>query len=162
MPARCGSTRWRPWRVSTGRTAIVLECRPWPFEHGRSSSWVSSSAGLRSRTPGTRRLAPYDLSSSRRISIWKTPASSTWTCSSARSAVVVPGVWSCRTSRWTSAFISDDPKQLLATAGLKSNATPSLELTVIGLWGFLAGSDGYGVLVGISPKFHFMSVESPR
>ena len=50
-------------------------------------------------------------------------------------------------------FWSDDPHQLLATAGLHWNASASLELTVIGLWGFLAGSDRYGVLIGVSPKF---------
>ena len=51
-------------------------------------------------------------------------------------------------------FVSDDPHQLLATAGLKWAALPTLDLSLIGLWGFLAGSDRYGVLLGISPKFH--------
>jgi hypothetical protein len=51
-------------------------------------------------------------------------------------------------------FLSDDPDQLLATAGLKWSALPSLDLTVIGLLGFLDGSDRYGVLLGVSPKFH--------
>lgn len=50
-------------------------------------------------------------------------------------------------------FVSDDPHQLLATAGLKWAASPSLDLSVVGLWGFLAGSDRYGALLGISPKF---------
>jgi hypothetical protein len=49
-------------------------------------------------------------------------------------------------------FLSDDPDQLLATAGLKYSPSPMLDLTVVGLWGFLAGSDRYGVLVGVSPK----------
>jgi hypothetical protein len=49
-------------------------------------------------------------------------------------------------------FVSDDPHQLLATAGFKWTAVPWLELSVVGLWGFLAGSDRYGVLLGISPK----------
>jgi hypothetical protein len=52
--------------------------------------------------------------------------------------------WAC--------FLSSDPNQLLATAGLKWNAGPMLEVTLIGLWGFLAGSDRYGLLVGLSPK----------
>ena len=51
-------------------------------------------------------------------------------------------------------FLSDDPHQLLATAGCKWAARPWLELSVIGLWGFLAGSDRYGLLLGISPKVH--------
>jgi hypothetical protein len=27
-----------------------------------------------------------------------------------------------------------------------------LDLSVVGLWGFFAGSDRYGVLLGVSPK----------
>ena len=50
-------------------------------------------------------------------------------------------------------FVSDDPQQLLATAGLKWAASRSLDLSIVGLWGFLAGSDRYGALLGISPKF---------
>jgi hypothetical protein len=50
-------------------------------------------------------------------------------------------------------LFSDDPDQLLATAGLKWAALPSLDLTVVGMWGFLDGNDRYGVLLGISPKF---------
>jgi hypothetical protein len=41
---------------------------------------------------------------------------------------------------------------LLATAGLKWAASRSLDLSIVGLWGFLAGSDRYGALLGISPK----------
>jgi hypothetical protein len=51
-------------------------------------------------------------------------------------------------------FFSDDPEQLLATAGYKWTVLPWLELSVIGLWGFLAGSDRYGLLFGMSPKVH--------
>jgi hypothetical protein len=51
-------------------------------------------------------------------------------------------------------FVSDDPHQLMATAGFKWAATSNLDLSIIGLWGFLAGSDRYGVLLGISPKVH--------
>jgi hypothetical protein len=50
-------------------------------------------------------------------------------------------------------FFSDDPHQLLATAGFKWAASPALDLSVVGLWGFLAGNDRYGALLGISPKF---------
>jgi hypothetical protein len=49
-------------------------------------------------------------------------------------------------------FVSSDPSQLLATAGLKWAALSSLDLSLVGLWGFFAGSDRYGILVGISPK----------
>lgn len=51
------------------------------------------------------------------------------------------------------AFVSDDPGQLLATAGLTWSVTKTLDLSVVGLWGFLAGSDRYGALLGVSPKF---------
>ena len=54
------------------------------------------------------------------------------------------------------AFVSDDPGQLLATAGLTWSVTRSLDLSVVGLWGFLAGSDRYGALLGVSPKFRFL------
>lgn len=50
-------------------------------------------------------------------------------------------------------FFSDDPRQLLATLGPSWAATPNLDLTLIALWGFLEGSDRYGVLLGLSPKF---------
>jgi hypothetical protein len=32
--------------------------------------------------------------------------------------------------------------------------TSSLDLSLIALGGFFAGSDRYGLLLGISPKFH--------
>jgi hypothetical protein len=51
-------------------------------------------------------------------------------------------------------FLTHDPDQLLATAGLKWAALPSLDLSLTGLWGFLDGSDRYGLLLGVSPKFH--------
>jgi hypothetical protein len=51
-------------------------------------------------------------------------------------------------------FLSDDPQQLLATAGAKWAATPWLDVSLVGLWGFLAGSDRYGALLGFSPKLH--------
>jgi hypothetical protein len=49
-------------------------------------------------------------------------------------------------------FLTSDPHQLLATAGVTLSPSESLDLSVVGLWGFLAGSDRYGVLVGLSPK----------
>jgi hypothetical protein len=50
-------------------------------------------------------------------------------------------------------FVSSDPPQLLATAGVKFSPTESLDLSVVALVGFLEGSDRYGVLLGVSPKF---------
>jgi hypothetical protein len=51
-------------------------------------------------------------------------------------------------------FLSSDPNQLLATAGFTWTVVPALDLSIVGLWGFLAGSDRYGALLGVSPKFH--------
>jgi len=55
-------------------------------------------------------------------------------------------------------FLSDDPHQLLATAGVTWAAGQLLDVSLVGLWGFLAGSDRYGLLVGISPKVRLFSV----
>ena len=51
-------------------------------------------------------------------------------------------------------FVSSDPPQLLATAGITFAATESLDLSVVALAGFLEGSDRYGALLGVSPKLH--------
>ena len=60
------------------------------------------------------------------------------------------------------AFVSDDPGQLLATAGFTWSVTRSLDLSIVGLWGFLAGSDRYGALLGVSPKFRlFGTAKAP-
>jgi len=58
------------------------------------------------------------------------------------------------------AFVSDDPGQLLATAGFTWSVTKSLDLSIVGLWGFLAGSDRYGALLGVSPKFRLFGTPS--
>jgi hypothetical protein len=52
-------------------------------------------------------------------------------------------------------FVSADPDQLLATAGFAWSPVETLQLSVAGLWGFLAGNDRYGVLLGFSPKLRF-------
>jgi hypothetical protein len=49
-------------------------------------------------------------------------------------------------------FFSTDPAQLVATAGVTWSVTERLDLSVVGLGGFLNGGDRYGVLLGISPK----------
>jgi hypothetical protein len=49
-------------------------------------------------------------------------------------------------------FLSADPAQLLATSGLTWSVLPFVDLSVVGVWGVLNGSDRYGVLFGASPK----------
>jgi hypothetical protein len=51
-------------------------------------------------------------------------------------------------------FVSSDPAQLLATAGLTYAANDNLDLSLVALVGFLDGSDRYGALLGVSPKLH--------
>jgi hypothetical protein len=53
-------------------------------------------------------------------------------------------------------FVSSDPAQLLATAGLTFSANENLDLSLVALVGFLEGNDRYGALLGISPKLHFL------
>jgi len=50
-------------------------------------------------------------------------------------------------------FVSADADQLHATAGVTWAATDSLDLSMVGLMGFLSGGDRVGVLLGVSPKF---------
>jgi hypothetical protein len=50
-------------------------------------------------------------------------------------------------------YFSDDPHQLNATAGITWGVNDNLDLSVIGLVGFLPGGDRGGVLLGVSPKF---------
>jgi hypothetical protein len=49
-------------------------------------------------------------------------------------------------------FVSHDRDQLLATAGVTWSALENLDLSLLGLVGFLGGSDRYGVLLGVAPK----------
>jgi hypothetical protein len=58
----------------------------------------------------------------------------------------------------TAYFISPDPNQLHATTGITWSASPSLDLSVVGVFGFLAGDDRYGVLFGVSPKLRMFEV----
>ncbi len=53
-------------------------------------------------------------------------------------------------------FLSSDPAQLLATAGITYSVNDNLDLSLVGLVGFLDGSDRYGALIGVSPKIHFL------
>ncbi|HEY2900706.1 MAG TPA: hypothetical protein VGL59_09035 [Polyangia bacterium] len=58
-------------------------------------------------------------------------------------------------------FVSSDPNQLLMTAGLAWSPTPATQISLVGLVGFLEGSDRYGALVGISQKVGFFGAK-PR
>jgi hypothetical protein len=58
----------------------------------------------------------------------------------------------------TAYFISHDPNQLHATTGITWSATPNLDLSVVGVFGFLAGDDRYGILFGIEPKLRMFEV----
>jgi hypothetical protein len=50
-------------------------------------------------------------------------------------------------------FLSGDPNQLLATAGLAwTPIPPYTQISLVGLAGFLEGSDKYGVLLGLTQK----------
>src|SRR6185369_10954092 len=52
----------------------------------------------------------------------------------------------------TAYFVSPDPNQLHATTGITWSANPSLDISVVGVFGFLSGDDRYGMLFGIEPK----------
>jgi hypothetical protein len=49
-------------------------------------------------------------------------------------------------------YVSPDPDQLHVTAGLTWSPNDNLDLSVVGLVGFLPGGDRLGLLVGVSPK----------
>ena len=50
-------------------------------------------------------------------------------------------------------FVSSDPNQLLATAGLAwTPIPPYTQLSIVGVVGFLEGSDRYGALLGLTQK----------
>jgi hypothetical protein len=51
------------------------------------------------------------------------------------------------------AYVSPDPNQLTTTVGIAWRPSEDLELSVVGLYGWLSGGDRHGVLFGISPKF---------
>jgi len=53
-------------------------------------------------------------------------------------------------------FTSNDPDQLVSTAGIKWSPSDSLDLSLVGVLGYLDGNDRYGILFGISPKFRLL------
>jgi hypothetical protein len=58
----------------------------------------------------------------------------------------------------TAYFISPDPNQVHATTGITWSASPNLDLSVVGIVGFLAGDDRYGVLFGFEPKLRMFEL----
>ena len=50
-------------------------------------------------------------------------------------------------------FLSQDPDQLLTAAGVTWSISDTLDVSLTGLLGVLAGGDRYGILLGVSPKF---------
>jgi hypothetical protein len=66
------------------------------------------------------------------------------------------GRWSLTAELAGVLFISPDPRQLLATAGIVFAATETLDLSLTGLYGFFEGNDRYGALLGFSPKLRFL------
>jgi hypothetical protein len=61
--------------------------------------------------------------------------------------------WSVTAELAGAHFFSADSDQLNGTAGLTFAASEMLDLSLVGLVGFLKGGDRGGVLLGISPKF---------
>lgn len=53
-------------------------------------------------------------------------------------------------------FFSPDPHQLLTTAGLNYSPFSYLDLSAVALWGWLNGSDRYGLLLGVTPKLRWL------
>lgn len=62
------------------------------------------------------------------------------------------GTWSLLGEAAMAHYVSPDPDELTATLGAAFDPTSFLELSTIGLVGFLPGQDRIAVLFGISPK----------
>lgn len=56
-------------------------------------------------------------------------------------------------------FITDYPHQALSTAGFQYSPSKYLDLSIVALYGWLGGSDRYGLLFGVSPKLKLFSAE---
>jgi hypothetical protein len=61
--------------------------------------------------------------------------------------------WSLRGELGAVRFVSPHPDQIHATGGCALRVVPWLEVSVIGLVGFLPGGDRYGALLGVAPRF---------
>lgn len=67
--------------------------------------------------------------------------------------VTADGQWAFIGQIGAVTYSSPDPNQLTTTGGIAWRPRETLELSVVGLYGWLGGGDRYGVLFGISPKF---------
>jgi len=63
------------------------------------------------------------------------------------------GVWSLTGELGGVAFLSGEDHQGHATGGVTWSATPSLDLSLVGLLGLFGGGDRAGVLLGVTPRF---------
>ena len=59
-------------------------------------------------------------------------------------------------------FLTADPNQLHATAGITWTVNANLDLSVLGILGILPGDDRYGVLFGFEPKLHLFDAPPLR
>ena len=51
-------------------------------------------------------------------------------------------------------YLSSDPNQLTTSLGITWSPFDYLDLSVVGVYGWLRGGDQYGVLLGITPRVH--------
>jgi hypothetical protein len=63
------------------------------------------------------------------------------------------GDWALTSAVGAVRYFSPDQDQLTTTAGIEWSPNDSLQLSVVGLYGWLPGGDQYGLLFGVSPKF---------
>jgi hypothetical protein len=63
------------------------------------------------------------------------------------------GPWSLTGELGGVAYGSRDPDELTTTAGIAWSPSDAIELSVVGLHGWLPGGDQWGLLLGVSPKF---------
>jgi hypothetical protein len=57
----------------------------------------------------------------------------------------------------TAYFFTQEPSQIHGTAGMTWSVHPNLDLSVVGIVGFLPGDDRYGVLFGMEPKLRLFA-----
>jgi hypothetical protein len=61
--------------------------------------------------------------------------------------------WSIHAELGGVRFFSPHPDQIHATAGAALRVVPSLEVSAVALVGLLPGSDRFGILLGVAPRF---------
>ena len=65
------------------------------------------------------------------------------------------GVWSLQGEIAGAYYFSPDPHELTTSFGATYAVTPKLDVSIMGLAGFLPHTDHAGILLGISPQFDF-------